>query len=191
MRKQLLLIAGIIPIILSCAISYHYDFSLLSVDRTKPAAEKYGPARIEKDTTGGAIRYRFSDSCVAVLFTISTEQVEFVCTNKTDRPIKLDWEKASFVNPYGAHKRVIHRGVAFSRKADRQQPSIIRKGETLSDYLLPSENVNDYLYGSGGHTIYPLFSNRDFGKNAGVLLPLEIDGVTNEYLFQFKISVVQ
>jgi hypothetical protein len=125
------------------------------------------------------------------VFSINTEQIEFVCKNKTDHAIKIDWEKAAYINPYNIRKRVIHEGVRYERKADPQTPSIIRKGETLTDRLLPSENVNVYLYGSGGFTVYPLFSAREYGRTARVLLPLEIDGVVSEYCFQFKISADQ
>jgi hypothetical protein len=181
--------AGIALVFMSCAASYHYNFSLRAVERPKAASEKYGPATIEKAPDSTAIR--FSDSCVDVQVSITTNQVEFVCRNKTDRSIKIDWERAAFINPYGSRKRVIHRGIAYERKSDPQTPSVIRKGETLSDYLLPSENVNVYLYGSGGFTIYPLFSSRDFGRNAQAILPLEVDGSVNEYVFQFTISSVQ
>lgn len=189
--KKLVLYISVCMIVASCATGYHYSFSLLSVDRPSHASEKYGPAKIGKVADSVTSRYRFSDSCVDVVFSINTEQFEVVCKNKTDRAIKIDWEKAAYVNPYGVRKRVIHRGISYERKADPQTPSIIRKGETLTDYLLPSENVNVYLYGSGGFTIYPLFSAREYGRTARVLLPLEVDGIENEYLFQFKITATQ
>jgi hypothetical protein len=187
--RKFILCAGIAAVFMSCMASYHYSFFLRAVDRPKATSEKYGPVQIEKSPDSTAVR--ISDSCVDVLVTITTNQVEFVCRNRTDRSIKIDWEKAAYINPYGVRKRVIHRGIVYARKSDPQTPSIIRKGETLSDYLLPSENVNVYLYGSGGFTIYPLFSSRDFGRNAQVILPLEVDGAVNEYVFQFNISSVQ
>jgi hypothetical protein len=190
MKKPVLFIS-VCLVVASCATLYHYNFSLLAVDRPKTASEKYGPEMIEKIADSVTSRYRFSDSCVDVVFSINTEQFEVVCKNKTDRAIKIDWEKAAYINPYGVRKRVIHGGVSYERKTDPQAPSIIRKGETLADHLLPSENVNVYLYGSGGFTIYPLFSPREYGLTARVLLPLEVDGVVSEYCFQLKISADQ
>jgi hypothetical protein len=177
--------------IMSCATAYHYDFSLLSVERPPRASEQYGPVKIEKDADSLTARYRFSDSLVAGVFSINAERFEISCRNKTDRSIKIDWEKAVYINPFGVRRRVIHSGIRYERKVDAQAPSIIRKGETLADYLLPSENVNVYLYGSGGFSVYPLFSTREYGRTAKVLLPLDVDGVVNEYLFQFKISAAQ
>jgi len=170
---------------------YHYNFSLLTVDRPKSASEKFGQVSIQRIADTATSRYRAEDSLVAVEFSLGTEQIEFVCRNKTSRPIKIDWEKAAYINPYGAHKRVIHSGIRYERKAEPQLPSIIRKGETLTDHVLPSENINVYLYGSGGFTIYPLFSGREFGKFASLLLPLEIDGVEYDYLFRFSIAAIQ
>jgi hypothetical protein len=192
MLKPLICCLAIIIALASCATSYHYNFSLFSVDRPNIASEKYGPVKIEKDGDNSvAARYRFSDSLVEILFSINSEQIELVLKNKTSHSIKIDWEKSAYINPYGARKRVIHSGIKYERKADPQMPSIIRKGETRVDFLVPSENVNVYLYGSGGFTVYPLFSGRDFGKNARVILPLEVDGAFSEYCFQFKINVEQ
>ena len=105
-----------------------------------------------------------------------------------DCSIQIDWEKAVYINPYGARKRVIHGGILYERKSDPQKPSIIRKGETLSDHLLPAENVNVYLYGSGGFTVYPLFSTREYGKSARLLLPLNINGIENDYIFSIVLA---
>lgn len=189
--KKFVLYTSACMIVFSCATAYHYSFSLLSVDRPPRASEKFGPAKIEKIADSVTSRYLFSDSCVDVVFSINTNQIEVVCTNKTDRAVKIDWEKAAYINPFNVRKRVIHDGIRYERKADPQTPSIIRKGETLSDRLLPSDNVNVYLYGSGGFSVYPIFSSREYGHTARVLLPLEIDGVVNEYCFQFKINAEQ
>jgi hypothetical protein len=191
MLKLLFFCFAIIIAVVSCATSYHYNFSLLAVDRPNIASEKYGPVKIEKEGDGSVAAYRFSDSLVDILVSINSEQIELVLKNKTGHSIKIDWEKAAYINPYGARKRVIHSGIKYERKADPQMPSIIRKGETRVDFLVPSENINVYLYGSGGFTVYPLFSGRDFGKNARVILPLDVDGACSEYCFQFKINVEQ
>jgi hypothetical protein len=188
-RKMFWIIA--VVFITSCATAYHYNYSLLSVERPPAASEKYGPAKIEQVADSLVARYRFGDSLIEVVLSINTEQFELVCKNKTDRPIKIDWEKAAFINTYGIRKRVFHGGVRYERKDEAQKPSIIRQGETLSDHVLPSENVNVYLYGSGGFTVYPLFSTREYGKTARLLLPIEVDGAVNEYCFQFKIGLAQ
>ena len=56
--------------------------------------------------------------------------------------------------------------------------------------MLPSENVNVYLYGSGGWSIVPIFSYRDLGRTAKVVLPLEIGGVVFDYVFTCRILEV-
>jgi hypothetical protein len=190
MKKHLFCMSACM-IMASCATSYHYDFSLLSLDRPAAAVEKYGPAKVEKIPDSLVARYRFSDSLVDGTFSINAEQFEFVCRNKTDRSMKIDWEKAAYVNPYGVRRRVIHGGVLYERKSDPQTPSIIRKGVTLADHMLPADNVRVYDYGYGGTTVYPLFSAREFGRTARVILPIEVDGVVNEYVFHFKISAAQ
>jgi hypothetical protein len=184
-------LSAIIIFIASCASSsYFCNFTLLDVQRPAVAAEKYGPVTIAKDPDTLSIKYRFADSLFDAVFFIGEYQFEFTLKNKTDRPVKILWEKSAYVNPRGEPKRVIHRGVSYPQKSVMQMPTTVARGETVSEIMLPSEHVNVYLYGSGGWSLYPLLSQSDTGKNVSVVLALEINGVVNEYVFKMKINAV-
>ena len=189
MKKYALLSAFFIFLV-SCTSTYFCNFTLLDVQRPAGADEKAGPVTIAKDPDTLSIKYRFSDSLFDAVFFITEYQFEFALKNKTDRPVKILWEKSAYVNPAGDRKRVIHRGISYAQKSVMQLPTIVARGETVSEILLPSEHVNVYLYGSGGWSLYPLFSQNDAGKNASVVLALEIGGVVSEYVFKMKINAV-
>ena len=189
MKKHMLLSAVVI-VLASCVNTYFCNFTLLDVQRPAGVAEQAGPMTIAKDPDTTTIKYRFSDSLFDVTFFITEYQFEFALKNKTGRPVKILWEKSAYVNPKGDRKRVIHGGINYPQKSVMQSPTIVAKGETISEMLLPSEHVNVYLYGSGGWSLYPLFSQNDAGKTVNVVLALEIGGVVNEYVFTMKINAV-
>lgn len=189
--KKYTLLSAVFIVLASCMpSSYFCNFTLLDVQRPAGAAETSGPMTIAKDPDTLSIKYRFADSLFDVVFFITEYQFEFTLKNKTDRPIKINWEKSAYVNPKDSRKRVIHRGISYAQKSVMQSPTIVARGETVSEILLPSEHVNVYLYGSGGWSLYPLLSQSDAGKNVSVVLALEIGGVVNEYVFKMKINAV-
>jgi hypothetical protein len=189
--KKYALLSVFVVFFASCApSSYFCNFTLLDVQRPAGAAEKYGPVTIARDPDTLSIKYRFADSLFDAVFFISEYQFEFTLKNKTERAVKVLWEKSAYINPRGDRKRVIHRGVSYAQKSVMQLPTTVAKGETVSEILLPSEHVNVYLYGSGGWSLYPLLSQNDAGKNVSVVLALEINGVMNEYVFKMKINAV-
>ncbi|HUI94045.1 MAG TPA: hypothetical protein VLX68_17535 [Chitinivibrionales bacterium] len=188
MKKLALLSAAVL--LISCANTYFCNFTLLDVQRPAGAAEKCGPVAIARDPDTMSIKYRFSDSLFDAVFFITEYQFEFNLKNKTGKPVSILWEKSAYVNPRGERKRVIHRGVSYAQKSVQQQPTVVAKGETVSEIMLPSEHINVYLYGSGGWSLYPLFSQGDVGKNVSVVLAFQIGGVVSEYVFTMKINAI-
>jgi hypothetical protein len=176
-------------LVLSCGFApYYFNFSLFDVQRRNPAPDTLSTVAAvqEHDTT--ATRYRISDSLVDIRFFITTYQLEFTLTNKSGRTIRIDWEKAAYINPRGERRRIIHKGVAFAQKDALQYPGNVYKGETLSETMVPAQNISVYLYGSGGFSMTPLFSNGDFGRTASAIIPIEVDRVPYEYVIRFVIK---
>jgi hypothetical protein len=189
MKKRILPVIALFMFV-SCLGGYFYDFSLLDVQRSGQAPEKFGTVKIEKVADTNSIKYRYSDSCFDMVMCFTMNQFEFTLKNKTGRSVLIDWEKCAYVSPRGVRKRVVHRGINYAQKEVMQSPSLVFKGETLSDILIPSGNITSYLYGSGGWTINPMFSNSDAGRNVQVIVVLKMDGVLNEYVFTMKINAV-
>jgi hypothetical protein len=188
---KVILFAPLLFLFVSCGIvPYCYDFSVLDVQRHGAANENVGPVTATREPDSNATRYRLSDSLVDIRFFITTYQLEFSLTNKTGKTLKIDWEKAAYITPRGIHERVIHKGIVFAQKEVVQHPSLVYKDESISEYLLPAQNVQVYLYGSGGWSMVPLFSNGDLGRTAQAIIPIEIDGVAHQYVVRFVIKSV-
>jgi|GEM_PF-2676069 hypothetical protein len=191
MNKIALCVPAVFLFAVSCGFApYFCNFSPLDAHHRSSASGAVEPVAVSKVPDSSVSRCRISDSLVDITFSVTMYQIEFSLKNKTGKTLTVDWEKAAYINPRGERRRVIHGGIVYAQKNVAQHSSRVYKGETLSDFLLPSENINVYLYGSGGWSMVPIFSNSDVGKTAQVVFPVEIGGVTNEYTVRFVINSV-
>ena len=175
----------------------HYSFSLEKVERPKETRQRYGEKEnifIEEN------RYVYEDNLLKILFFPTARQISFSIKNKTDHSIKIIWDEAAYIDEDNSSHRVMHSGVKFMSRDQPQAPSVVVAGGTLEDMVYPT----DYAYYSGGWKQNPLlptekafaeevaeFTRRVkdlWGKRIGILLPLQIEGVINEYTFMFKIT---
>jgi hypothetical protein len=131
---------------------------------------------------------------------LSTQFV-FRMHNKTDHSIRIIWDEAVYVNVNGSSGRVTHAGVKYTDRNNPQPPTVVVKNANIDDIIIPADNIY-YVPGQyGGWRTRPMFPNRAntqeesnalreqyIGKEVRVLLPLEIQGTINEYIFTFKIE---
>ncbi|MGH9971709.1 MAG: hypothetical protein ACREBG_28480 [Pyrinomonadaceae bacterium] len=137
----------------------------------------------------------FEDSDLQISFSVSAAGMAFVLYNKTDAPIKVDWNQVSYIDTDSESHRVIHRGVRLIQRDESQAPSIIPPAAKLSDFILPS----DYFSYSSLKTEWiqrPLLpdgpASREYkDRSIGVFLPLGVKGATKNYSFVFKIQSVE
>jgi hypothetical protein len=132
---------------------------------------------------------------VEVQFLVTRERLGFSLRNTTDAPIQLDWNTVSYVDQRGTAHRVMHDGVKFSARENPQPPSIIPPGAKVSDVIIPTDYV-EYI-GRDWH-VRPMFGD-DLGQSwvpiteggtFSVLLPLVINGTTENLFVTFKIEHV-
>lgn len=180
-----------------------YDVGLKEVERPASAKEQYGEQKISTAQEAGVNRYSFEDDMVKIGWLITIKNIAFVLTNKTDHTIKIIWDEAAYVDESGSSQRVMHSGVKYIDRNNPQPPSVIIRKGSIDDVIIPTNKVRffsgagwieDFLLPSGiyGQTPEEVNQNakRQIGKNIKVLLPLEIQGVLNEYLFTFEINSV-
>jgi hypothetical protein len=189
MKKRILPVIAL-AFFVSCFGGFFYDFSLLDVQRPAQSSGKSGMVKIERVPDTASIKYRYSDTCFDMVVCFTVNQFEFTLKNKTAGSVVIDWEKCAFISPRGVRKRVVHRGINYAQKEVVQSPTLVYKGETVSDIMIPSGHITSYLYGSGGWTITPMFSAGDAGKNVKVIVALRINGVVNEYVFTMRVNAV-
>jgi len=209
--KQLLLIIGLVLVLsVGCTTRIQYHIGLLEVEKPLQTEERYGESQIIRLEGEEANKYSFEDELVKIIWLPSARDVSFILTNKTTHSIKIIWDEASYVDEYGANHRVIHSGTKYLDRNQPQPPSVVVRGAILTDLVYPS----DYVYwkrggrgrwgSAGGWEEKPLFPTSAYnveqlrakadghrGKTFQVLLPLEVEGVINEYIFLFKIEDVE
>lgn len=178
-----------------------YNVGLQSVERPEDASERYGESTIVDFQEDGSKKYRYEDDLIDVVWLPLSTQFAFSLKNKSDNSIKILWDEAVYVNESGSSSRVMHAGVKYIDRNNSQPPTIVVKNSTIEDMVVPTDNVY-YISGQyGGWRTSPMFpnsattpdelvviSNNYIGKEVQVLLPLEIQGTVNEYIFTFKVE---
>jgi hypothetical protein len=191
MRKalQLVLVASMLAVQVGCATNAIGGLDLNKVDRP---AELTSVCAGEIKAPDGSIRSTFEDdllriewsgSSQAFLLTTSSS-IGFVLQNKSNSTLKINWDGASFVDASGESRRVMHSGVKFMTRDEPQPPSVIAKGGTLTDSITPTDAV---VYGSEGWGTISFLDKKSIGRTVKVLLPIESDGKTYDYLFEFTV----
>ena len=190
-------------IILTGCIQLHtayYNIDLKEVERPAKTKERYGEQKISKINENGIDKYTFEDEMVKIIWLPTAQNVNFELTNKTNHSIKIIWDETVFVDPKRASHKVMHSGVKYIDRNNSQPPSVIVKNGSISDVLIPTDGV---MFLGSSWIESPIFLNQGtdqaqlkvsaesyIGNIIQVLLPLQIEGVINEYLFSFEVKSV-
>ena len=152
---------------------YSYSFTI-----TKPKAAK---------------NLVFEDASLLIGFVVTKERIAFTLDNKTQNPIKINWDQVSYVDVMGKAHRVIHSGVRFVERDKSQIPTTLPPTASIEDIILPADHIE---YISSSWTQIPLFPNGGDallynGRSFNIFMPLEVNGVIKNYLFAFKVHVTK
>jgi hypothetical protein len=198
MKLRFLLPIALLAFVLASCSYYmpRYIMGLSEVERPANATEQYGPTAITRTESG----YLFEDGLIRSTWTFLRTQISFSITNKTGHSIKIPWDDAAFVNSSGQSMRVIHSGVKLIDRDKPQSPSIVARNSTLTDIIIPADNIRYGTYAKdwvtdvldrdimieGGDSLKAYARYQELkDKRIRVVLPLQIEGVTNEYTFTF------
>jgi hypothetical protein len=203
--KTIIVLALLVVFLSDCATyTAYYDISLKEVERPAQAKERYGEQKIMKAEEGGMEKYYFEDEMVKIVWIPTASQISFILTNKTEHSIKIVWDEAAFVDENGVSHRVMHSGVKYIDRTNPQPPSVVVRKGSITDLVIPTDNIY-YVSGKyGGWREAPLFptsavtieelrvkAENYIGKTVQVLLPLQIEDVVNEYIFTFEVNNVE
>lgn len=145
----------------------------------------------------------FDDAGIAMVFSIRDQQIEFTLTNKTDAPIRIDWNNLSYIDPSKSAHKVFHAGVKYSSRAESLPATLVPPGAKIEDLIAPVDYAH-YVEGRyGGWSSRSLFlAEADLmappppelkdlqGATLGIFMPLEVNGRTENYNFVFRIDKV-
>jgi hypothetical protein len=200
--------------------SYYADYQiyLSQVERPIKIVQVYGDPKIINLTDDPKYKFCFEDSLVKISWFTDSKQILFSIANKTDHTIKIPWDEAAYADCDGFSHRVIHSSIDYNDKEKPQPPSVIIRKGMLEDSIIPTELIKwfdtggehplsgwsvepffpDYLNKSGSkEEIYSILTNfvngtkLYVGRDFQVLLPLNVLGVTYEYIFTFGIENVK
>ena len=153
-----------------------YTFVLSKIEKPKNQSIRYG------EFQEIASKYLYEDNVISILWFGTREEFVFLLKNNSDNSLKIVWDEASFINENNGASRIVHKGVNKARLNEMQPPTVVPKGTELNDIIVPVDRIDKNLIDSiGKHN-----PERD-GQNVKVLLPVEIKGVVNEYIFTFDL----
>lgn len=178
-----------------------YSVDLTTVESPADAKVQFGETKVVSFKEGDINKYRYEDDYIDIVWYVSSKQFNFTLKNKSNHTIKINWDDISFVDYNGNTGRVMHAGVKYTERNNSQPSSTIPKNASISDILLPTENVY-YVSGQYGGWREKLLipsiyktpeafasgANTYVGKTMKILMPIMIENVQNDYTFEFSIS---
>lgn len=185
----------------SCAFPYvSYSVGLSNVEAPADAKTQYGETKIIKLDVDGKTSYKYEDDYIDISWFVGKNQFVFDLKNKSNYSIKIPWDDVAYMNTSGQAGRVMHSGIKYTERNNSQPASVVPKGASLNDIVMPTDNVF-YMTGQYGGWreknlfIFPIdrydieSSKQPYiGKTVKLLFPIIIENVKNEYVFEFKIN---
>ena len=187
----------------SCGVSNlaNYSIGLKTVESPANAKQQFGETKIVNFQDGETNKYRYEDDYINIVWYVDSKRFYFDLTNKSGHTIKINWDDISYVDYNGKVGRVMHSGVKYAERNNSQPASTVPKGATLSDILIPTENVYFISGQFGGWRekylipcVYNDAATRDaqassyVGKTMTIMMPIMIENVQNDYTFTFSID---
>lgn len=178
-----------------------YSVGLSTVESPADAKQQFGETKVVSFDEDGINKYRYEDDYIDIVWYVGTKQFNFKLTNKSGHSMKINWDDVSYVDTKGQVGRVMHSGVKYTERNNSQPATTIPKGATISDLLLPTDNVY-YVSGQYGGwresylfpCIYktPEAFNSEapnmVGKTMTIMMPIMIENIQNDYTFTFNVD---
>lgn len=177
-----------------------YSLQLVNVERPQSIKEKFGEVKITNVQEEQQRKYSYEDDNISIIWYVGKKQFNFDLHNKGKYSIKLPWDDMAFVNLSHHSNRLIHSGIRYAEKSNGQPASVIPRNSTLSDIMIPSDNVVLVDNTWNEMDLFPRIScpqewedrkDEFLGKKVSVLFPVIIQDVVNEYMFEFEITGIE
>jgi len=192
MKPGILLLAFAAAVLSSCTVTRYYiadNYILQSVDDSRKNNE------VQSNT--------YADENISVTVEFGTTGIAVQLTNLSNSSLKIPWDDAAYIDRYGNAHRVIHIGTKLIDRDKAQVPSVVPKGASLSDEVVPSDCIswtNGSKYYPGEWKYLPIiqmikYETREQAeialessadKTPQLLFPIETGGKRYEYTFKFS-----
>ncbi len=169
-----------------------YVLALTKVEKPANAQIEFG--EIETKEVETKYEYQYVDNYIDIRWFPNSTNFKFVLSNNSPYSMKVLWDEAVYVDESGMSDKVIHEGTKLIDRNNSQAPTTVLRDAKISDLLAPVGKIyyDDYSTYDKGWKHRPLFSDKRSldNKTVRVSLPLQIQNVTNEYIFTFTIKYV-
>ena len=159
------------------------DLALISVQRPQDVAERWGEYTLAPADSSG---FTYEDGLLSLVVVPAGGTFSVVLENRTEHSIRLLWGEASYVGPDNLSSGVVPGDTRWINMGHAPAPQVIPAKAQAAILLLPKANAN-----TSTNTIerfYPSSTTCDeiLGTTVRLILPIEIQGVTNEYTLHFE-----
>lgn len=195
------LICGVLYLTSCSTYIANYSVGLSTVESPANAKQQFGETKVVTLNEDGTSKYRYEDDYIDIVWFVGTKQFNFTLKNKSGHTLKINWDDISYVDTKGQVGRVMHAGVKYIDRNNAQPASTIPKGASITDILLPTENVyfesgkfggwrEKYLIPCIYKTSQALNTGASYfiGKTMTIMMPVMIENVQNDYIFTFSID---
>ena len=175
-----------------------YNVSLSSVERPANPYEMYTGVHIVDLSAYNTNNYQ--DKFIDITWFYNRNSLDFKLYNKTDYPIKIDWNEVSYIDYDSLTKKIAHKDVNLVDMSKFMPCSMIPRKSYIEECIIPTNKIGfvpDYGWVNGEFLPSTFKENNKkideiassfVGKHFMVLLPIYIEDVRNDYLFVFKIT---
>lgn len=201
MKKFILFSLVIMLGLTSCNITYrfNYDITLDNVERVDKGFNGKCP-KVFADK-------HYEDKNIKATLTIDslTKGINVMIANNTPYSIKVNYNDIMYSNTNNKICRMMSKDLSYNEKNIYHQPTIILKDSYIYDEfisvnhfvgnrsisLLPTEIDNESKsLEKKRKTALNKIKKNYVGSKIKMYIPIEIDGIANEYLFTFKVKNV-
>jgi len=139
-------------------------------------------------------KFQFYDRDLSFYMRPTPGAVHIQVENKQDRPVTIDWDRSTFLDPFGHSGPIAHATTTWSERYSAKASTMIPGLQRYSDYTFPV----DYLVDPGGTSEQlhrplfpedasaPQYNDRVFGMNLVFL----IEGQPRTYTFRFQVASI-
>lgn len=189
MKKKIIVLSVMLVLVMSvllgCESASKYVYNIQMVE-PEPQSE---PLTFSDETL--AIKFTPLITATNAFLPPSLKGINVQIRNLSDKSIKVLWDDVSFIDIDNSVQKIMHQGVKYTNRGESMSPTSIPAGTLLEDTIIPTDIVswssitNDWV-NSGIVNQYN--AGQYHQEKIGIMLPIEHNGETKEYLFRFKIT---
>ncbi|MDD4310727.1 MAG: hypothetical protein PHO32_10125 [Candidatus Cloacimonetes bacterium] len=172
-----------------------YDIALTKVVRSADTSGR-NKAPVADSTLVNKLRYRYEDDMMRTIWSASENGFELTLYNASEKNIAINWEQGLYLDYDNIGHRLIISATKDSEKEKPQAASVIPPRGNLVETIFSADHISlSSMLGIYVHN--PLLPTdyasavRYKGKEMKVILPVVVDGVSQNYEHTFKVINVR